>query len=63
MIGCHAEAATTDIRIDDEEMTDVRWFHRQQVIDALEGRSRDLALPQPMAIAHHLTKTWAYGEI
>ena len=63
MIGCHAEAATTDIRIDDEEMTDVRWFHRRQVIDALEGRSRDLALPQPMAIAHHLTKTWAYGEI
>ena len=26
MIGCHARALTTDIRIDDEEMTDVRWF-------------------------------------
>ena len=63
MIGCHAEAATTDIHIDDEEMTDVRWFERDQVLLALEGRSRDLAVPQPMAIAHHLIKTWAYGEV
>ena len=26
MIGCLAEADTTDINMDDEEMTDVRWF-------------------------------------
>ena len=63
MIGCHAEAATTEIRMDDEEMTDVRWFDRAQVADALEGRSRDLAVPQPLAIAHHLVKTWARGEV
>ena len=63
MIGCHAEAASTDIHKDDEEMTDVRWFERGEVLVALEGRSRDLAVPQPMAIAHHLIKTWAYGEV
>ena len=63
MIGCHAEAATTEIRMDDEEMTDVRWFAREQVVDALEGRSRELAVPQPLAIAHHLVKAWAYGEV
>ena len=63
MIGCHAEAATTEIRIDAEEMTDVRWFSREEVIDAMEGRSRELAVPQPLAIAHHLVKTWAYGEL
>ena len=63
MIGCHAEAATTDILIDDEEMIDVRWFDRQEVLDALEGRSAALAVPQPLAIAHHLIKTWAQGEI
>ena len=63
MIGCHAEAASTDIHMDDEEMTDVRWFERDEVLLALEGRSRDLAVPQPMAIAHHLIKTWAYGEV
>ena len=63
MIGCHAEAATTDIHIDNEEMTDVRWFDREEVLLALEGRSRELAVPQPLAIAHHLIKTWANGEI
>ena len=63
MIGCHAEAATTDIHIDDEEMTDVRWFDRTDVIDALEGRSESLTVPQPFAIAHHLIKTWARGEV
>ena len=63
MIGCHAEAATTDIHMDDEEMTDVQWFEREEVIDALEGRSARLAVPQPLAIAHHLVKTWAYGEL
>ncbi len=62
MIGCHAEAATTNIRIDAEEMTDVQWFDREEVLLALEGRSRRLAVPQPLAIAHHLIKTWAYGE-
>ena len=63
MIGCHAEAASTDIHKDDEEMTDVQWFERGEVLQALEGRSQDLAVPQPMAIAHHLIKTWAYGEV
>ena len=63
MIGCHAEAATTDILVDDEEMIDVRWFNRREVIDALEGRSSTLTVPQPIAIAHHLIKTWALGEV
>ena len=63
MIGCHAEAATTEIRIDDEEMTDVRWFDRDEVLLALDGRSRELAVPQRLAIAHHLIKTWARREI
>jgi len=63
MIGCHAEAATTDIQIDAEEMTDVQWFERREVLDALEGRSERLTVPQPIAIAHHLIKAWARGEI
>ncbi len=63
MIGCHAEAATTDISIDDEEMTDVRWFERREVLDALDGRNPTLFVPQPLAIAHHLVKSWANGEV
>jgi len=62
MIGCHAEAATTEIVIDDEEMTDVKWFDREEVILALEEKSEKLLLPGRIAIAHHLIKSWAYKE-
>ncbi len=30
MIGCMADAVTTTIRMDDEEMSDVRWFERDE---------------------------------
>ena len=62
MIGCIAEAATTEIRMDAEEMTDVQWFSRSEVLLALEGNSERLTVPAPLAIAHHLIKSWAYGE-
>ena len=62
MIGCHAEAVTTRIAMDDEEMSDIRWFHRDEVLKALEGRSEKLAVPGPTAIAHHIIKAWAANE-
>lgn len=62
MIGCQADAATTDISMDEEEMADVRWFHREEVLLALEGKSENLVVPGPIAIAHHLIKTWAMEE-
>jgi NAD+ diphosphatase len=63
MIGCHAEAATTEISMDNEEMTDVRWFQRDEVLAALEGESEILVVPGAIAIAHHLIKAWANGEV
>ena len=62
MIGCIAEADTTNINMDNEEMTDVQWFDRAEVLKALEGRSEELTVPGPIAIAHHLIKAWATGE-
>ena len=59
MIGCHADAVTTDIVMDDDEMADVRWFQREEVLLALEGKNQDLEVPGPVAIAHHLIKAWA----
>ena len=59
MIGCHADAMTTEIVMDDEEMADVRWFPREEVLLALEGKNPDLVIPGPIAIAHHLIKAWA----
>ena len=63
MIGCHAEAATTDINMDPEEMTDVRWFSREEVLLALEEKTDELRLPTRIAIAHHLIKAWAYKQV
>ena len=63
MIGCHAEADTTSINMDNEEMTDVQWFDRSEVLLGLEEKSEKLRLPGPIAIAHHLIKAWAYGEV
>ena len=63
MIGCHADAATTEIAFDAEEMTDVQWFSRDEVLLALEERSEVLAIPGPTAIAHHLIRAWATGEV
>lgn len=63
MIGCHAEADSTGINMDDEEMTDVQWFDRSEVLLALAEQSEKLRLPGPIAIAHHLIKAWAHREI
>jgi NAD+ diphosphatase len=62
MIGCLAEAVTTEITMDPEEMTDVQWFQRKEVLLALEDKSEKLMLPGPIAIAHHLIKAWALNE-
>ncbi len=62
MIGCHAEAATTQIAMDAEEMTDVKWFEREEVLLALDEKSESLRLPGRIAIAHHLIRAWAEKE-
>ena len=63
MIGCHAHAATTTIAMDPEEMSDVRWFSREETLLAIEERSEVLKVPGRIAIAYHLIRTWAVGEV
>jgi len=63
MIGCHGRALTTEIHKDDEEMTDVQWFTREEVLASYRGDNPDLRVPDPVAIAHHLIKAWAEGEV
>jgi NAD+ diphosphatase len=60
MIGCHAEALSTEISLDDDELEDCRWFERDEVRAMLDGsHGGDLKAPAPMAIAHHLMAVWA----
>lgn len=61
MIGCHADALTTDLRPDDVEMLSVQWFERETVRRALAGEDAELRVPASFAIAHHLIKAWAEG--
>lgn len=63
MIGCHGIAASTDIRIDESEMHDVRWVTRADVLAALAGQPVAVKVPGELAIAHHLIRSWAAGEI
>ena len=59
MIGCHADALTTDLRPDKVEMLSVQWFDRATVQRALAGEDAELRVPASFAIAHHLIRAWA----
>ena len=59
MLGCHAEATSTALRVDSAELEDARWFPRSEIRSALHAPTPTLTLPPPVAIAHHLIKTWA----
>lgn len=62
MIGCHAVAETTEIRID-EELEDCRWFTRDEARRMLSGTHPDgLATPPPGAIAALLIRAWVEEE-
>ncbi len=66
MIGCHADAASTDIEVDHNEIGDAQWFTRDQVRSALAtaeeggGPSPDagFGVPPPFTIAHQLIRAW-----
>ncbi|NXO94682.1 NUD12 pyrophosphatase, partial [Certhia brachydactyla] len=59
MIGCLAVAASTEIKVDKNEIEDARWFSREQVIEVLiKGNQRSFFVPPSRAIAHQLIKHW-----
>ncbi|KAM9744615.1 LOW QUALITY PROTEIN: NAD-capped RNA hydrolase NUDT12 [Menidia menidia] len=59
MIGCLAVATTTDIKVDQDEIEEARWFPRQQVIDSLvRGVHEVFTAPPRQTIAHQLIKHW-----
>ncbi len=73
MIGCHADADTSEINYDEWEMDDVRWFRRDEIRRALRAPAAQLgqpgapdgalSLPGPMAIAHTLISAWSSGLV
>src|SRR5581483_744890 len=63
MIGCFAKAANREVKADETELAEVRWLERRVARELIQGRPLgDIRLPPPIAIAHHLIKTWAFGD-
>jgi NAD+ diphosphatase len=63
MIGCYAEALSTEVIVDRSELEDARWFDRDEVAAMLLRRHpTGLATPPPVAIAHHIIRTWVEDQ-
>jgi NAD+ diphosphatase len=64
MIGCCAEATSREIVVDREELDGARWFSRDELARMLTRRHEDgLTTPPPVAIAHHIIRSFVEGEI
>ncbi|KAJ3321663.1 Peroxisomal NADH pyrophosphatase nudt12 [Boothiomyces sp. JEL0866] len=58
MLGSISYAKTTEIELDDDELEDAKWFDRQTVLEASQGKSKVLQLSPPTAIANTLILAW-----
>ncbi|KAK5909309.1 hypothetical protein CesoFtcFv8_003251 [Champsocephalus esox] len=58
MIGCLSVAISTDIKVDEKEIEEARWFPRQQVIDSFRGTRPAFTVPPRQTIAHQLVRHW-----
>jgi NAD+ diphosphatase len=61
MVGFFAQALTTEIVLDDEEITDARWFTREQM--RTEAEAGTLLLPSGISISRTLIETWYGGQL
>ena len=63
MIGCFAQAQSRAAKVDDNELAEVRWVNRTLARELIKGKQMDgIRVPPPIAIAHHLIKTWAFHD-
>ena len=63
MMGCFAQALSSEITVETSELEDARWLTRTEVQAMFAGTHPDgLTTPNPIAIAWHLLKTFAEGR-
>jgi len=64
MLGCVAEAIDTDIKVDQKELEDARWFSREEIgMMFNKTHPQSLFCPPKLAIANLLVWAWAKGQI
>ncbi|OHB30536.1 MAG: NADH pyrophosphatase [Phenylobacterium sp. RIFCSPHIGHO2_01_FULL_69_31] len=59
MIGLIAEVEDDEGTPDQTELSEVRWFTREEARKLLKGEIEGVFCPPPLAIAHQLLKGWA----
>ena len=59
MLGFRAEAANTDIHVDDDEIAEASWYSRDELAAAIAAGT--IRLPPPVSIAHRIIESW-YGR-
>jgi len=61
MVGFFARAVTTEIRVDQDEISDARWFTREQMRE--EAEAGTLVLPGGISISRSLVEAWYGGPL
>ena len=61
MVGFFARAVTTEIRVDEHEISDARWFSRQDMREQTEAGT--LILPGGISISRSLVEAWYGGPL
>jgi NAD+ diphosphatase len=63
MNGCVAEALNDDIVMDENELVGARWFSKDECAAMLMRKHPEgLTCPPPVAIAHHIIRTWVESD-
>ncbi|HEX3536982.1 MAG TPA: NAD(+) diphosphatase [Stellaceae bacterium] len=60
MLGFYAEAATTEISLDDGELADARWFERDWLLSHTDDD--EFRLPRLDSIARRMIEDWLHGR-
>ncbi|XP_071168626.1 NAD-capped RNA hydrolase NUDT12-like isoform X4 [Mytilus edulis] len=59
MLGCLAYAKTEQLKVDEDELEDARWFRRPELVQMLTRQHPEgLFVPPEQAIAHQIIKSW-----
>jgi len=59
MVGCWAQALTSELTLEEEELHDARWFTRDEVLQMMEDKHpQGFTVPGPHSIAHALIKSF-----
>ena len=61
MVGFYARAESAEITVDDDEITDARWFTREDLLSAAEAAS--VRLPGAVSISRRLIEGWYGGPL